>query len=48
MPYQEKEKIWEVRIPPLPEMMLGAGVVSNLGERIRQLKIKKVFRQPIL
>jgi aldehyde:ferredoxin oxidoreductase len=41
--YQEKEKVWEVRIPPLPEMMFGAGVVSNIGERIRQLKIKKVL-----
>jgi aldehyde:ferredoxin oxidoreductase len=41
--YQEKEKVWEVRIPPLPEMMLGAGVASHMGERIRQLKIKKAF-----
>jgi aldehyde:ferredoxin oxidoreductase len=41
--YQEKEKVWEVRIPPLPEMMFGTGVVSNIGERIRQLKIKKVL-----
>ena len=41
--YQEKEKVWEVRIPPLPDMMFGAGVVSNMGERIRPLKIKKVF-----
>jgi len=41
--FQEREKVWEVRIPPLPEMMLGAGVVSNMGERMRQLKIKKVL-----
>ena len=41
--YQEKEKVWEIRIPPLPDMMFGAGVASNLGERIRQLKVKKVF-----
>ena len=41
--YQEKEKVWEVRIPPLPDMMFGAGVVENMGERIRQLKIKKVL-----
>jgi choline dehydrogenase len=41
--YQEKEKVWEVRIPPLPEMMFGAGVVKNMGERIRQLKLKKVL-----
>ena len=41
--FQEKEKVWEVRIPPLPDMMFGAGIVSNIGERIRQLKVKKVF-----
>jgi aldehyde:ferredoxin oxidoreductase len=41
--FQEKEKVWEVRIPPLPDMMFGAGVIENMGERIRQLKIRKVF-----
>jgi aldehyde:ferredoxin oxidoreductase len=41
--FQEKEKVWEVRIPPLPDMMFGAGVVSNIGERIRRLKIRKVL-----
>lgn len=41
--YREKEKVWEVRIPPLPEMMFGAGVAQNLGRRIRQLKVSKVF-----
>ena len=41
--YQEKEKVWEVRIPPLPDMMFGAGVAENMGERIRRLKVKKVL-----
>lgn len=41
--YKEKEKVWEVRIPPLPEMMFGAGVAQNLGQRIRLLKVSKVF-----
>lgn len=41
--YQEKEKVWEIRIPPLPEMMFGAGVAANMGARIRELKIKKAF-----
>jgi alcohol dehydrogenase class IV len=41
--FQEKEKVWEIRIPPLPDMMFGAGVVENMGERIRRLKVKKVF-----
>ena len=41
--YQEKEKVWEIRIPPLPDIMFGAGVVENMGERIRRLKIKKIL-----
>ena len=41
--YREKEKVWEIRIPPLPDMMFGVGVVENIGERIRQLKIKKIL-----
>jgi hypothetical protein len=41
--FQEKEKVWEVRIPPLPDMMFGAGVAENMGERIRRLKVKKVL-----
>ncbi|MBM4340806.1 MAG: iron-containing alcohol dehydrogenase [Deltaproteobacteria bacterium] len=41
--FQEKEKVWEVRIPPLPEMMFGAGVVGDLGARLRPLKLKKVL-----
>ena len=41
--YHEEEKAWEVRIPPLPDMMFGAGVAKNIGERIRQLKVKKVL-----
>ena len=41
--YHEKEKAWEVRIPPLPDIMFGAGVAENMGQRIRQLKVKKVF-----
>jgi len=39
--YKEKEKVWEVRIPPLPDMMFGAGVVENMGSRIRKLNIRK-------
>ena len=41
--FQEKEKVWEIRIPPLPDMMFGAGVVENMGARVHQLKVKKVF-----
>ena len=41
--FQEKEKVWEIRIPPLPDMMYGAGVAQNMGHRIRQLKVTKVL-----
>jgi aldehyde:ferredoxin oxidoreductase len=41
--FREKEKVWEVRITPLPEMMFGAGVVSDLGARMRPLKVKKAL-----
>ena len=41
--YHEKEKVWEVRIPPLPDIMFGAGAVENMAERIQRLKIKKIF-----
>jgi len=41
--FQEKEKVLEIRIPPLPEMLFGAGVAENMGERIRQLNVKKLF-----
>jgi alcohol dehydrogenase class IV len=41
--FREKEKVWEVRIPPLPELMFGAGVAGQIGQRIRQLKVKKIF-----
>ena len=41
--FQEKEKVWEIRIPPLPDMMFGAGVLENMGERVQRLKVKKVL-----
>jgi aldehyde:ferredoxin oxidoreductase len=41
--YHEEEKAWEVRIPPLPDIMFGAGVAKNIAERIRKLKVKKVL-----
>ena len=41
--FKEKEKVWEVRIPPLPDLMLGAGVARNMGHRIRRLNMTKAF-----
>jgi alcohol dehydrogenase class IV len=32
-----------IHIPPLPEMLFGAGVGENMGERIRRLNVKKLF-----
>ena len=42
-PFREKEKVWEVRIPPLPDVMLGAGTAQDMGRRIRGLKVTKLF-----
>ena len=39
--FKEKEKVWEIRIPPLPDMMMGAGVARNMGREIKQLKVNK-------
>ncbi len=41
--FREKEKVWEVRIPPLPDVMLGAGVAQTMGPRIKQLNVSKAF-----
>jgi alcohol dehydrogenase class IV len=41
--FQEKEKVIEIRIPPLPEMLFGAGVGQNMGGRIGRLNVKKLF-----
>lgn len=41
--YREKEKYFEVRIPPMPDVLMGAGVAGNMGARVRDLKATKVF-----
>jgi len=41
--FREKQKVWEVRIPPLPDVMLGAGVARNMGQRIRRLDVTRAF-----
>jgi aldehyde:ferredoxin oxidoreductase len=41
--FREPERIWEVRFPSLPPMLFGAGVILRLGERVKRLKLKKVF-----
>ncbi|MBU1207838.1 MAG: hypothetical protein KKH04_13060, partial [Proteobacteria bacterium] len=41
--FKEPKQIWEVRINPMPPLMFGAGVIQRLGERAKQLKIKKAL-----
>ncbi|MBU2551026.1 MAG: iron-containing alcohol dehydrogenase [Proteobacteria bacterium] len=41
--YREPEKVWEVRMPVLPPILFGIGVLKKLGERVRKLKIEKVL-----
>ncbi len=41
--YQEKEKTWEIRIPPLPDISFGAGVVQKMGPRLRSFGMKNAL-----
>ncbi|MBS3810125.1 MAG: iron-containing alcohol dehydrogenase, partial [Desulfobacterales bacterium] len=39
--FKEKEKVWEVRIAPLPDVLFGVGAAKNMGGRMRRLNVKK-------
>ncbi|MFO7569088.1 MAG: iron-containing alcohol dehydrogenase [Smithellaceae bacterium] len=41
--YQEKEKVLEIRIPPMPDVLMGEGVAKNMGRKIKALNVTKVF-----
>ena len=41
--FREPPKIWEVRFPPMPSILFGAGVIRRLGEQARALNIKKAL-----
>ena len=41
--FKEPKQVWEVRINPMPPLMFGAGIIQRLGERAKQLKIKKAL-----
>ena len=41
--FAEKEKTWEIRIPPMPDILMGEGVAQAMGKKIKALKVKKVF-----
>jgi aldehyde:ferredoxin oxidoreductase len=41
--YREKEKVWEIRMPQLPDMLFGTGVVQTMADKIRGLNITKAL-----
>ena len=41
--YKEKKKAWEVRIPHLPSMLIGAGVMAKIGSQAKGLKMTKAL-----
>jgi len=41
--FKEPKKVWEVRLPSLPPMLFGVGVIQRLGERAKRLNIKKIL-----
>jgi len=40
---KEKGKVWEIRIPPMPDILMGEGVAKGMGKKIKALKVRKVF-----
>ena len=41
--FREKSKIREIRIPPMPDILMGEGVAKTMGRKIKELKVTKVF-----
>lgn len=41
--FRVPKKIWEVRLPSLPPILFGAGVIQSLGERAKGLNIKNAL-----
>ena len=41
--FKEKGKVWEIRIPPMPDILMGEGVLKSIGKKAKGLKITKVF-----
>lgn len=41
--FREKEKVWEIRIPPMPDILMGEGVAKSMGRKIKELKVTKAF-----
>jgi len=41
--FREKEKVWEIRIPPMPDILMGEGVANGMGKKIKAMKVTKIF-----
>jgi aldehyde:ferredoxin oxidoreductase len=41
--FREPKKIWEVRLPSLPPILFGAGIIRRLGERAKGLNINNAL-----
>ena len=41
--FRVPKKLWEVRLPSLPPILFGAGVIQRLGERAKGLNIKNAL-----
>lgn len=41
--FKEPKKVWEVRIPPMPNLLFGAGVIRNMGGPVKRLNMKRVM-----
>ena len=41
--FREKKKVWEIRIPPMPDILMGEGVAKSMGRKIRDMKVSKIF-----
>jgi aldehyde:ferredoxin oxidoreductase len=48
--FREPKQIWEMRFDPMPPLLFGIGAVRQLGERAKQLKMKKalIIADPIM
>ena len=41
--FKEPKQIWEMRFDPMPPLLFGTGVIRQLGERAKQLKMEKAL-----
>jgi len=48
--FKEPKKVWEVRIPPMPNLLFGAGVIRNMGGAAKRLNMKRamIVSDPIM